>query len=104
MALHIAHKSNEPANGGKVTDPVSAQIQDVLPLSPSLYRPEVGTSAIEPDKLKRKIDFRLLPWLALLYFLNILDRGSIGNARVCARCMPTLLAVSYAPFRPPLAV
>jgi hypothetical protein len=85
MALHVAHESNEPANGGKVTDPVTAQIQDVQPLSPSLYRPEVNTSAIDPHKLKRKIDFRLLPWLALLYLLNILDRGSIGNARVCAR-------------------
>jgi hypothetical protein len=108
MVFHVAHdsESNEPANGGlgKVTDPVIAQIQDVLPHSPSLYRPEVDTSAIDPHKLKRKIDFRLLLWLALLYFLNILDRGSIGNARVCARCTPTLLAFSHAPFRPPLAV
>ncbi len=98
------HESNEPANAGKVTDPVAVQIQDVLPLSPGLYRPEVDTSAIDPHKLKRKIYFRLLPWLALLYLVCILDRGSIGNARVCARCTPTLLAFSYAPFRPPLAV
>lgn len=105
MTLHVAHENNEPANGGKVTDPATAQIQDVLPLSPSsLYRPEVDTSAIDPRKLKRKIDFRILPWLALLYLVCILDRGSIGNARVCARCTPTLLAFSYAQFRPPLAV
>ncbi|EIM92725.1 MFS general substrate transporter [Stereum hirsutum FP-91666 SS1] len=30
----------------------------------------------------RKIDIRLIPWLALLYLLNFLDRGSIGNARL----------------------
>lgn len=40
-----------------VTDPVAAQVQDVLPLSPNLYRPEVDTSSIDLHKLKRKIDF-----------------------------------------------
>jgi len=82
MTLHIAHESNKPANDGKVPGPVTVQVQDVLPLSPSLYRPEIDTSSIDPHKLKRKIDFRLLPWLTLLYLMNYLDRGSIGNARV----------------------
>jgi|SRR6267154_2336099 len=100
MTLHVPHenKSEEPTNGGKVTDPVAEQIQDVLPLSSSLHRPEVDISVVDPHKLKRKIDFRLLPWLALLYLVCILDRGSIGNARVCARCTPTPLAFSYPPF------
>jgi hypothetical protein len=30
----------------------------------------------------RKIDWRLLPMLTLLYILSFLDRGNIGNARV----------------------
>ncbi|THH18088.1 hypothetical protein EW146_g2839 [Bondarzewia mesenterica] len=50
--------------------------------SSGVYRPEVDTSGINERKLMRKIDLRLIPWLALLYFLNFLDRGSIGNARL----------------------
>jgi len=33
-------------------------------------------------KLIRKIDWRLLPFLALLYLLSFLDRTNIGNARL----------------------
>ena len=39
-------------------------------------------SSIDERKLLRKIDLHVVPWLALLYLLNFLDRGSIGNARV----------------------
>jgi len=79
---HLAHDS-ESVSGSKVEELVAVQIQDVTPFTPGLYRPEVDTSTIDPHKLKRKIDFRLLPWLTLLYLMNFLDRGSIGNARVC---------------------
>lgn len=50
-----------------------------------VYRPDVDTSSIDEARLMRKIDIRLIPWLALLYLLNFLDRGSIGNARVGLR-------------------
>jgi hypothetical protein len=33
-------------------------------------------------RLIRKIDLRLLPFLALLYLLSFLDRTNIGNARL----------------------
>lgn len=33
-------------------------------------------------RLVRKIDLRLLPFLALLYLLSFLDRTNIGNARL----------------------
>ncbi|KAJ2367880.1 hypothetical protein H4S02_000441 [Coemansia sp. RSA 2611] len=33
-------------------------------------------------RLKRKLDLRLVPYLALLYLFNALDRGNIGNARL----------------------
>ncbi|KAJ2551379.1 hypothetical protein IWW35_002845, partial [Coemansia sp. RSA 1878] len=33
-------------------------------------------------RLKLKLDFRLVPYLALLYLFNALDRGNIGNARL----------------------
>lgn len=36
----------------------------------------------ETQKILHKIDYRLLPILALLYLLAFLDRGNIGNAKV----------------------
>lgn len=30
----------------------------------------------------RKVDYRLLPMLTLLYVLAFLDRGNIGNAKI----------------------
>ena len=33
-------------------------------------------------KLVRKLDFRLVPWLSLLYLLSFLDRTNIGNAKI----------------------
>jgi hypothetical protein len=45
-----------------------------------VYCPD--TSRVDERKLMRKIDIRVVPWLAVLYFLNFLDRGSIGNAKV----------------------
>jgi hypothetical protein len=33
-------------------------------------------------KLVRKLDFRLVPWLSLLYLLSFLDRTNIGNAKL----------------------
>ncbi|KAI9458111.1 MFS general substrate transporter [Russula earlei] len=43
------------------------ELEDSPPSPLCLYRPD--------------IDFRLVPWLTLLYLMNFLDRGSIGNAR-----------------------
>ncbi|KAI9454442.1 MFS general substrate transporter [Russula earlei] len=58
------------------------ELEDSPPSPLCLYRPDVDISAVDPRKLKRKIDFRLVPWLTLLYLMNFLDRGSIGNARL----------------------
>jgi len=33
-------------------------------------------------KLLLKLDFRLIPWLSLLYLLSFLDRTNIGNAKI----------------------
>ncbi|PIL31644.1 MFS general substrate transporter [Ganoderma sinense ZZ0214-1] len=48
----------------------------------NVYRSEVDTSGIDEKKLMRRIDWHVVPWLALLYLLNFLDRGSIGNAKL----------------------
>lgn len=47
-----------------------------------LYEAHIDTSQVDEKRLLRKIDIRVIPWLGLLYFLNFLDRGSIGNAKV----------------------
>lgn len=39
----------------------------------------------EQSKILRKVDYRLLPMLALLYLLSFLDRGNLGNAKVSPR-------------------
>lgn len=38
--------------------------------------------AIQTKKLLRKVDFRLLPFLALMYLLNFLDRSNLAQARL----------------------
>jgi hypothetical protein len=43
---------------------------------------DVDTSNVNPSKTLRKMDFRLIPMLALLYLLSFLDRSNIGNAKV----------------------
>lgn len=38
--------------------------------------------ALHTKKLLRKVDFRLLPLLALMYLLNFLDRSNLAQARL----------------------
>ncbi|KAF8271580.1 MFS general substrate transporter [Lactarius quietus] len=42
----------------------------------------LDVSEVDEQKLVRKIDLRLIPWLSLLYLLSFLDRTSIGNAKL----------------------
>ena len=58
-------------------------IQEVVENTTDVYRPDVDTSSVSEGRLVRRIDFRLLPLLAACYLMNTLDRGAIGNARVC---------------------
>lgn len=38
--------------------------------------------ALHTKKLLRKVDFKLLPFLALMYLLNFLDRSNLAQARL----------------------
>ena len=49
----------------------------------TVYDASVDVSDVDEEKLVRKIDWRLLPWLSSLFLLSFLDRASIGNAKVC---------------------
>ncbi|KFY14447.1 hypothetical protein V491_06042 [Pseudogymnoascus sp. VKM F-3775] len=44
--------------------------------------PDADFSGIDKATVLRKMDFRLIPVLALLYLLSFLDRGNIGNANI----------------------
>ncbi|KAL9609537.1 MAG: hypothetical protein Q9167_005696 [Letrouitia subvulpina] len=50
------------------------------------FDPDEGLSDDEKAKVDRKLllklDFRLIPWLCLLYLISFLDRTNIGNARL----------------------
>ncbi|KAF8846262.1 MFS general substrate transporter [Paxillus ammoniavirescens] len=57
-------------------------VVDGSPNAEPLYQPEVDTSEVDERKLLRKMDVRIVPWLGMLYLLNFLDRGAIGNAKL----------------------
>lgn len=56
----------------------------------------------ETARMLRKIDWRLIPPLTLLYLLSYLDRGNIGNAKIAG--MDTELGLSPAQYRMALTV
>ena len=43
---------------------------------------DTSEQGINNKRLLRKIDWRIIPWVSLLYCLSYLDRSSIGNAKV----------------------
>ena len=43
---------------------------------------DTSEQGINSKRLLRKIDWRIIPWVSLLYCLSYLDRSSIGNAKV----------------------
>ncbi|KAI1793868.1 MFS general substrate transporter [Ganoderma leucocontextum] len=71
--------SDTISRSNDVKDLEAVEVQESIG---NVYRPEVDTSGIDEKKLMRRIDWHVVPWLAVLYLLNFLDRGSIGNARL----------------------
>ncbi|KAL1959520.1 hypothetical protein VTO42DRAFT_1965 [Malbranchea cinnamomea] len=62
--------------------PGSGTEEDVgLPQDPDADLSEEERKRAE-KKLLRKLDFKLIPWLCLLYLVSFLDRTNIGNAKV----------------------
>ncbi|OJT10069.1 hypothetical protein TRAPUB_13425 [Trametes pubescens] len=70
--------SSDNASQKEFKDPETVVVQD----AENVYRPDVDTSGIDERKLMRRIDWHVVPWLAVLYLLNFLDRGNIGNAKL----------------------
>ncbi|OAG36485.1 hypothetical protein AYO21_09292 [Fonsecaea monophora] len=78
MAWSGAHEKN---NG---VDTVEADPVDHVEYDSGVVnqQPVPCYDAAETQKVLHKIDWRLLPILALLYLLAFLDRGNLGNAKV----------------------
>ncbi|EJD40520.1 MFS general substrate transporter [Auricularia subglabra TFB-10046 SS5] len=49
---------------------------------PSIAASPVKYTEDEADRLYRKIDFRILPIVGLLFLLSFMDRSNIGNAKI----------------------
>lgn len=43
---------------------------------------QLESLSLNEKAIVRKIDYRLVPWLSLLYLLSFLDRTNIGNANL----------------------
>lgn len=75
--------SSNPSPAAELTpqEPSLLEKQEIVNVeadSRSLY----GEDSVEAKKVIRKIDWRLIPLLMLLYTLTFLDRVNIGNARL----------------------
>ncbi|KAI9780929.1 MAG: hypothetical protein M1816_002621 [Peltula sp. TS41687] len=67
--------------------PTSSDDQEKNTSSPSISLDKLGSStsssdAIDEQKLVRKIDWRIVPGVVLLYLLSFLDRSNVANARI----------------------
>lgn len=77
--VHTASRtlSSSPTKDVKGDD---VNLSTSTPTSESVIDPT--SLGIDEKKLMRKIDFKLIPWLAVLYLLSFLDRSAIGNAKL----------------------
>jgi hypothetical protein len=57
-------------------------VEQLEMIETSSSNPDLGYDEKHTKKLIRKIDWTLIPFLALLYLLSFLDRTNIGNARL----------------------
>lgn len=56
-----------------------------------------GERAVMENKLKRKIDFRLMPMIIIMYIMNYLDRNNIAAAKLAG--LPEDLGLKGAEFQ-----
>lgn len=74
-----------PSDDGKIV-----ASEDEIPAASREQRlPPIGIRHLSPEerlrleeKMRRKIDFRLMPMMILMYILNYLDRNNIAAARL----------------------
>nr|XP_019008895.1 uncharacterized protein I206_06581 [Kwoniella pini CBS 10737]OCF47676.1 hypothetical protein I206_06581 [Kwoniella pini CBS 10737] len=52
--------------------------ETIFQMSPEEY-------ALAEKKLLRKLDFKLIPWMTLLYLLSFIDRVNVGAAKLVGK-------------------
>ncbi|XMA13204.1 hypothetical protein WAI453_005995 [Rhynchosporium graminicola] len=77
---HKIHPSAADSPDGNSLKPECNEIESATNSTKELGPPIFDAAATK--RLLRKLDIRLLPFLALLYLLSFLDRTNIGNARL----------------------
>ncbi|GAA6019739.1 hypothetical protein JCM10207_009248 [Rhodosporidiobolus poonsookiae] len=60
----------------------SEQVGEEDALARRVKRPARELTQKEEDAMYRKVDWHLMPTVAILYLLSFMDRGNIGNARL----------------------
>ena len=72
--------------------PILLAVDEQIPLPAELAHMSREDLDILDKKLVRKIDMRLMPIVILMFWLNILDRNSIANAKIAG--LPEDLKIS----------
>ncbi|SPQ24186.1 31066c46-cff1-4d58-ae8a-6a644d8ea200 [Thermothielavioides terrestris] len=71
-----------PGDSSAVSDPETKLKDDLDPASASKEVEVNDDGTVNERALLRKIDWRLLPAVGVLYLLSFLDRSNVGNARI----------------------
>lgn len=72
-------------HGGKGKPAKGKKAEEVARIDKMALAPGVTAETfahLDEKKILRKMDWHLIPMLALLYLLSFLDRGNIGNAKI----------------------
>lgn len=76
MAAKSTHSNEAPSDVEKQKETQIEAVPDTDDFEGDI------TDEVEAKRIRRKVDYRLLPLLVLLYTLAFLDRVNIGNARL----------------------
>jgi hypothetical protein len=68
--------------GGKAKNNKAGEVARIDKLATAPGVTAASFRHLDEKKILRKIDWHLIPMLALLYLLSFLDRGNIGNAKI----------------------
>lgn len=84
MATPVYSEEKKRSDTSLDIKPAETKVEDLANISDSSAVEYAGEPWDEAatKRLIRKIDWRLIPFLALLYLLSFLDRTNIGNARL----------------------
>ena len=72
--------SNEKVMSKELEHPgMAATVENIVGIAPTT---DLVFTKQEEDRVWRKLDYRLLPLVFVLYTLSVLDRSNLGNAKL----------------------